>query len=145
MLQALADRAREIGRPGDGEAEAIRNRFGGNFCSQRDIVHIHEVPPQGLDIDLGPVCIRFGVKQHHDFLDRGECALARFDWKPKLRAANFRSVLAVVHARSMPFWNLLRICRKGRQDKHGGKKASDHRRLRLLSEVRLARPPWLAT
>ena len=60
---------------GHGEAHAALDRLAAHVGGQGDVVHVDEVAPQRLDIDLGPIGLGIGLEDLDDFLNGRERAL----------------------------------------------------------------------
>ena len=58
------------------EPHARADRRAGDIRLERHIVHVDEMLPERVDVDLRPVCLRVRVQKRDDFLDCGEGALA---------------------------------------------------------------------
>ena len=58
------------------EAHAASDLLSAHHRAHRDVVHVDEVLPQRLHVDLRPVSPRVGVEKPHDLGDRCEGLLA---------------------------------------------------------------------
>jgi hypothetical protein len=79
-----------------GEARAARHGVLPRGAAQRDLVHVHEMRAQPLEIDAGPVGGRVGLEQPHHLGDRRVGRLAALRGAPAAGRAG-----GVLHARGV--------------------------------------------
>ena len=72
------DRLQRAVAAGHLDAQAVLDRLLLCCRSHRHFVHVDQMLPQGIDIDLGPVGVRIGLQPRDDLLDRAERGLTGF-------------------------------------------------------------------